>query len=113
MRGVEYVLIAALLIASGLVSAFITFTVAVRGDEIAVPNLVGTPLSDAGPLLADAELSLRHEGNRFDAEIPVDLIVYQTPAPSTPTLSAIRFANRLVMSIYFSVIRVKTRLNRS
>ncbi len=83
LRGVEYVLIAVLLIASGLVSAFITFTVAVRGNEITVPNLIGTPLSDAGPLLSGAELNLRHEGNRFDPEIHADLIVYQTPAPNT------------------------------
>jgi eukaryotic-like serine/threonine-protein kinase len=83
LRSVEYLVIAAALVASGLISAFITFTVAVRGNEITVPNLVGTTLSDAGPLLANAELSLRHEGNRFDPEVPADLIVYQTPAPNT------------------------------
>ena len=83
LRWVEYALIAAALVASGLVSAFITFTVAVRGNEITVPNLVGTTLSDAGPLLASAELNLRHEGNRFDPEVPVDFIVYQTPPPNT------------------------------
>jgi beta-lactam-binding protein with PASTA domain len=83
LKGVEYALLAAALVASGLVSAFITFTVAVRGSEITVPNLVGSSLAEAGPLLASAELSLRHEGNRFDPEIPADLIVYQTPGPNT------------------------------
>lgn len=83
LRWLEHALIAAALIASGLVSAFITFTFAVRGNEIMVPNLVGASLSDAGALLASAELSLRHEGNRFDPEVPADLIVYQSPAPNT------------------------------
>jgi beta-lactam-binding protein with PASTA domain len=83
LKGTEYALIAIALIASGLVSAFITFTLAVRGSEITVPNLVGRSLADAGPLLASTELSLRHEGNRFDPEVPADLIVYQTPAPNT------------------------------
>lgn len=83
LRVVEYVLLGALLIASGLISAFLTFTVAVRGNEITVPNLLGVSLTDAGPLLASAELSLRHEGNRFDPEVPADLIISQTPAPNT------------------------------
>lgn len=82
-RGVEYALIAVALVASGLVSAFFTFTMAVRGSEIGVPNLVGMTLSDAGPMLGGVELSLRHEGNRFDPEVPADLIVFQSPGPNT------------------------------
>jgi beta-lactam-binding protein with PASTA domain len=83
LRWVEYVLIGAALVASGLISAFITFTLAVRGNEITVPNLIGSAISDAGPVLARAELSLRHEGNRFDPDVPADLIVHQLPQPNT------------------------------
>lgn len=81
VRWVEYILIGAVLVASGLVSAFVTFTFAVRGNVITVPNLIGTALSDAGPLLAQVELNLRHQGNRFDPHFPADLIVHQLPHP--------------------------------
>ena len=83
VRWVEYLLIGAALVASGLVSAFATFTFAVRGNDITVPNLIGAALSDAGPLLTQAELNLRHDGNRFDPDLPADLIVHQLPPPST------------------------------
>ena len=83
VRWVEYILLGALLVASGLVSAFVTFTFAVRGNVITVPNLIGTALSDAGPLLARAELNLRHQGNRFDPHFSADLIVHQLPHPNT------------------------------
>jgi eukaryotic-like serine/threonine-protein kinase len=83
LRWLEYVLIACALVASGLISAFATFTFAVRGSEVTVPNLVGTTLTEAGPLLAHSELSLRHEGNRFDADVPADLIVFQSPGANT------------------------------
>ena len=83
VKWAEYVLIGAALVASGLVSAFVTFTFAVRGNEITVPNLIGAALSDAGPLLVNAELNLRHEGNRFHPDFPADLIVHQLPTPST------------------------------
>ena len=83
LRWLEFLLVAAALVASGLVSAFVTFTFAIRGNEVTVPNLVGSSLSDAGPVLANAELSLRHEGNRFDPNLPADLIVYQSPPGNT------------------------------
>jgi beta-lactam-binding protein with PASTA domain len=71
------------LVATGFVSAFVTFTMAVRGNEVTVPNLVGSSLADAGMILTQAELNLRHEGNRFDGSVPPDLIAGQTPVAGT------------------------------
>jgi beta-lactam-binding protein with PASTA domain len=79
-RILEYLVIGGGLLATGFVSAFITFSMAVRGNEVTVPNLVGSSLADAGRILAQAELNVRHEGNRFDAAIPPDLIANQMPA---------------------------------
>jgi beta-lactam-binding protein with PASTA domain len=69
--------------ATGFVSAFITFTMAIRGNEVTVPDLIGNNLSDAGQALALSELNLRHEGNRFDDTVPPDLICIQQPATGT------------------------------
>jgi beta-lactam-binding protein with PASTA domain len=83
LRGLEFAVIAAGLLATGVVSAFVTFTMAIRGNEIAVPNLVGSSLGAAGKSLASVELNLRHEGNRFDNDIAPDLVAAQTPGPGT------------------------------
>jgi serine/threonine-protein kinase len=83
LRWVEYLLIAAGLGAVALVSAFVTFTIAVRGNEVTVPNLAGASLEAAAQTLARAELSLRHDGKRFDPNIPADFIVAQEPLPDT------------------------------
>ncbi len=85
LRILEYAVIGAGLLATGFTSAFITFTMTIRGNEIAVPDLVGVSLGAAGQTLARAELNLRHEGNRFDGNIPADFIAAQTP-PSGTTL---------------------------
>jgi beta-lactam-binding protein with PASTA domain len=83
LRALEYLVIGGGLLATGVVSAFITFTMAVRGNEVTVPNLVGSSLPEAGNILARAELNVRHEGNRFDASIPPDLVANQIPEAGT------------------------------
>jgi serine/threonine-protein kinase len=82
-KTLEYLVIGAGLLATGFVSAFITFSMAIRGNEITVPNLVGGSLASANQILNQSELTLRHEGNRFDPETPPDLISSQTPTPGT------------------------------
>ena len=82
-KTLEYLVIGAGLLATGFVSAFITFSMAIRGNEIAVPNLVGSSLASANQILSQSELTLRHEGNRFDPETAPDLIASQAPTPGT------------------------------
>ncbi len=83
LKTLEYLVIGAGLLATGFVSAFITFSMAIRGNEIPVPNLVGSSLASANQILTQSELTLRHEGNRFDPETPPDLIASQAPTPGT------------------------------
>ena len=83
LKTFEYLAIAAGLLATALISAFITFTMAIRGNEIEVPNLVGSDLTTAGQILAQSELNVRHEGNRFDEAIPPDLVATQAPRAGT------------------------------
>lgn len=83
LKTFEYLLIAAGLVATALTSAFITFTMAIRGNEIEVPNLVGSSLAAAGQILAQSELQVRHEGNRFDETVPPDLVQSQSPSAGT------------------------------
>ena len=79
LRGLEYTVIGAGLGTTVFVSAFITFSIAIRGNEVTVPNLIGSSLSAAGQSLNCAELNLRHEGNRFDDTVPPDFISVQDP----------------------------------
>jgi beta-lactam-binding protein with PASTA domain len=79
----EYLVIGGGLLATGFLSAFITFSMAVRGNEVSVPNLAGASLADANSMLLQAELNLRHEGNRFDESVPPDLVAGQNPPAGT------------------------------
>lgn len=83
LRVLEIVAIVAGLLTTGFASAFITFTMAIRGNEIEVPSLVGESLAEASNKLVLVELNLRHEGNRFDEAIPPDLIALQIPSPGS------------------------------
>lgn len=77
----EYALLFGGLAATGLISAFVTFTLAIRGNEIEVPDLIGTSLAGARQTLAGVELNMRHEGNRFHESVPADFITAQDPPP--------------------------------
>ncbi|MFQ5793415.1 MAG: PASTA domain-containing protein, partial [Acidobacteriota bacterium] len=81
LRGLEYVVIAGGLLATGVVSAFITFTLAIQGNEVEVPNLLGASLAGAAKALTRVELNLRQEGNRFDDTVPPDFVSAQSPSP--------------------------------
>lgn len=83
LKVLEYLIIGAGLLTTGFVSAFITFTMAIRGNEVTVPDLVGSDLGAAHQILAQSELNLRHEGNRFDPTVPPDLVASQNPPPGS------------------------------
>jgi len=77
----KYALLGVSLVATAFVSAFVTFSLAIRGGNVSVPDLRGSDLLGAGRLLASADLNLKPEGRRHDAEVPPDHIVAQEPLP--------------------------------
>ncbi len=83
VRVLEVALLAAGLLATAVISAAITFTLAVRSNEVAVPNLAGSSVEGAGESLRRQELQLVVEGSRFHASVPQDFISEQIPPPGT------------------------------
>jgi beta-lactam-binding protein with PASTA domain len=75
--------LAAGLLATAVVSAVITFTLAVRGNEVIVPDLAGASVDGAGESLRREELQLVVEGSRFHASVPPDFISEQIPPAGT------------------------------
>ncbi len=83
VRILEIAALAAGLLATAVVSAAITFTLAVRGNEVTVPDLAGASVEGAGETLRREELELVVEGSRFHANVPPDFVSEQIPAPGT------------------------------
>jgi serine/threonine-protein kinase len=83
VRVLEIAALAAGLLATAVVSAAITFTLAVRGNDVIVPDLTGSSIEGAGDSLRAQELQLLVEGSRFHASIPPDFVSEQIPPPGT------------------------------
>ncbi len=71
------------LVATAVISAVVTFTMAVRTNDVTVPDLSGSSVEAATEKLRLEELQLMVEGNRFHESVPPDFIAQQTPAPGT------------------------------
>ena len=83
VRVVEVLAIAGALLATAVLAAAISFTLAVRSNEVTVPDVTGNSLEGARETLSLTELQLVLSGNRFHDSIPPDFIAIQTPAPGT------------------------------
>ena len=83
VRIIEVLSIAGGLLVTTMLSAAIAFAMAVRSNEVAVPDLSGTSIEGATELLRLQELQLLLEGNRFDDSVPPDFIAIQTPSAGT------------------------------
>ena len=81
LRGLTVLLVAAGLLVTVLLSATLTYTLAVQGNEVMVPTLVGLSLEGAAHLVQKDELYLITQGNRFDDTIPLDFVAAQNPHP--------------------------------
>jgi beta-lactam-binding protein with PASTA domain len=81
VRVVEIAALAAGLLATAVVAAAVTFTLAVRTNDVIVPDLAGASVEGAGENLRLHELQLIVEGNRFHETVPPDFISEQTPEP--------------------------------
>ncbi|MFN8006831.1 MAG: PASTA domain-containing protein [Terriglobia bacterium] len=72
-----------LLLVSGFVSCLTAMRLAIRGNEVLVPPLVGKTVEEGAHLLSSASLHLKVEGRRFDDKVPRDRILLQTPPQSS------------------------------
>jgi beta-lactam-binding protein with PASTA domain len=66
-----------------LVSASVVMYFALRGREVAVPNVVGKSQREAESLLEDQGLKMRVRNRAHHDKIPVEAVSEQSPAPGT------------------------------
>ncbi|HTD97353.1 MAG TPA: PASTA domain-containing protein, partial [Edaphobacter sp.] len=64
-----------------LTSAFITMRLAIHGREVAVPNLAGLTLPEAGRKASSLGLNLNLENRFYSTDTPAGHVLAQYPAP--------------------------------
>src|SRR5688572_11383520 len=77
------VLMIAILFVAAILSALTAMRFAIRGREVAVPEVVGRSEDEARQILADNGLLLRTLSPRFSDEVPAGQILNQSPPPGT------------------------------
>jgi serine/threonine-protein kinase len=73
----------AVIIAAGFISCLTAMRFAIRGSEVAVPNLMGKSIQEAAGVLSGMELHLKVEGYRFDDRMANDRVLSQIPSPTS------------------------------
>lgn len=76
-------LLAGILVAVALASAIIGMQVAIRGDDLATPDLVGLPLQEAEQELQGQRLQLAVISRHYDDSVPEGSVISQSPSPQT------------------------------
>lgn len=77
----KFALLIGILIAVGLLSALVGMRIAVQGNEITVPEILGKSQQEAEELLKAAHLGMQVLATRYDSEVAEQAIVSQSPAP--------------------------------
>lgn len=77
----KLVLLSGVLVAAFLLSAMLGMRLAVSGNVMETPVLVGMSFEDAERVFANGELNLVVGGERYDLQIPAGAIIAQSPGP--------------------------------
>jgi serine/threonine-protein kinase len=77
----KLVLLSGVLVAAFLLSLILGMRLAVSGNVLETPVLVGMSLEDAERVFSSVELDLVVGGERYDAQIPAGAIIDQKPGP--------------------------------
>lgn len=84
MRGLfRFTLLALLLIAVAMTSAIVTMHFAIHGAEVAVPNLRGMTLAEAGRQTAALGLGMHVESRLYSGDVPEGRVANQSPVAGT------------------------------
>jgi beta-lactam-binding protein with PASTA domain len=80
---IRFALLALVLVVVAMVSALTAMRLAIHGQEVAVPSLVGLSPSEAERGLAGLGLQMEIERKYYSAQVPEGKIVSQLPLPGT------------------------------
>ena len=76
-------LMVAILCVAGILSALTAMRFAIRGREVAVPELMGKTEAEAEQILANSGLLLKVSSKRFSADVPEGRVLEQIPPTGT------------------------------
>ena len=79
----RFLMVILLLTVVAMTSAIVTMHFAIHGAEVAVPDLHGLTLTDAGQRAARAGLTLHVENHLYSVDVPAGRVANQSPAPGT------------------------------
>jgi serine/threonine-protein kinase len=77
------ILMVAILVVAGIVSAMTAMRFAIRGREVVVPSLIGKTQQEAAEMLNNSGLLLKVTSSRFSSEFAEGLVLDQIPASGT------------------------------
>lgn len=77
----KFALLIGILVAVGLFSALVGMRIAVQGNEVSVPEILGKSQQEAEELLKGSQLGLQVLATRYDSEVAEQAIISQSPAP--------------------------------
>jgi eukaryotic-like serine/threonine-protein kinase len=79
MGWIRWVFLASILLVAGFLSCLTAMRYAIRGSEVAVPNLAGKTLPEAAQVLGASTLQLKVDSHRYHGSVTKDRIVAQIP----------------------------------
>ena len=83
VRIIETLAIAGGLLATAVIAAAVSFSLAVRSNDVIGPDLSGASFDVARKMLAAGELNLVLQGKRFHETVPPDFVALQAPDAGT------------------------------
>ncbi|MGA8532138.1 MAG: PASTA domain-containing protein [Acidobacteriaceae bacterium] len=79
----RFILVMMLLVVVAMTSAIVTMHFAIHGAEVAIPDLRGMTVAQAGQRAASLGLTLHVENRLYSAEMPAGRVANQSPAAGT------------------------------
>jgi len=80
---VQWFFLAAILLVAGFLSCLTAMRLAIRGNEVSVPNLAGKSLPEGTRVLNAYSLRIKVDSPRYDQQVPKDQILAQNPAANS------------------------------
>src|SRR5207244_6258409 len=77
------ILMIAILIVAGILSALTAMRFAIRGREVAVPSVIGKTQEEALQILSGSGLLMKVSSKRFSTKVPEGQILDQIPSSGT------------------------------
>ena len=80
---VQWFFLAAILLVAGFLSCLTAMRLAIRGNEVSVPNVTGKSLPEGARVLGAYSFRMKVDSHRYDERVPKDQILAQNPVANS------------------------------